>query len=299
MAKKKRIEDTQTCLCCGEEKNITDFYKSNSPMFKLNGRLPICKQCMLEVYEENFQFYKDEEKALYKTLFSLDIYFDLKTSKRAIVDTYGTDKSILKYYMSQIGLKGGNLTAKNSPFKNIFDVVEEKEIDFELENLVMEDEPFLITKEMIYKWGEGRDVKDYMFLENEYKTMCSTYGDKNPYSLSSYEQIALNRLLLKKEWGKDRPDSRTIKDFNSLISSLASDCKMKEAQVGNTEDDNARFSKFIERIEFNEPILSDARFDDYDNIHNVWREDFRQPFAQAMELDKKPIKGDIDDTNEN
>lgn len=297
MAKRKRIEESQICLCCGEEKILTDFYKSNSSMFKFNKRLPICKQCMLEIYEENFQFYKDEEKALYKTLFSLDIYYDLKTVKRAIVDTYGTDKNVLKYYMSQIGLKSGNLTAKNSPFKNIFDVKEDKEIEFELENLVMEDEPFLITKEMIYKWGEGRDVKDYMFLENQYNTMCHTYGDKNPYSLWSYEQIALNRLFLRKETEKENPNPKVMSDINTTISKLASDCKMKEAQVGNTEDDNARYSKFIERIEFSEPILSDAKYDDYDDIHKTWREDFKQPFAQAMELDRKPIKGDVNDTD--
>jgi hypothetical protein len=51
---------------------MSEFYKSQSPMFKADGKCPLCKQCMIEVYEENLQYYKNEEKALYKTLYSLD-----------------------------------------------------------------------------------------------------------------------------------------------------------------------------------------------------------------------------------
>ena len=54
----------------------------------------------MKIYEDNLQYYKNEEKALYKTLFTLDIYFDLKLCKRALIDTYNTDKHILKSYMS-------------------------------------------------------------------------------------------------------------------------------------------------------------------------------------------------------
>jgi hypothetical protein len=32
------------CICCHEEKNLTDFYYSSSPMYSLNERIPVCKE---------------------------------------------------------------------------------------------------------------------------------------------------------------------------------------------------------------------------------------------------------------
>ena len=64
-------ERTKQCTCCGEIKTYSNFYKSQSPMYKHDQKLPICKQCVEDIYNENLLHYKDEEKALYKTLFSL------------------------------------------------------------------------------------------------------------------------------------------------------------------------------------------------------------------------------------
>ena len=33
------------CTCCHENKNMTDFYLSYSPMYSLDKRVPICKEC--------------------------------------------------------------------------------------------------------------------------------------------------------------------------------------------------------------------------------------------------------------
>ena len=148
-----------------------------------------------------------------------------------------------------------------------------------------------------------------MYLQSEYENMCATYGNKNPYSLSSYEQIALYRLQLRKEWMKPTPNPKTINDINASISKIAGDCKMKEAQIDDTDEDNLRFSKFIQIIEEEEPIPKDEKYDDYDNIHKTWLEDFVKPFAIAQGLESTEeylemknkgtinIKGDKDERN--
>lgn len=282
MAKVKRLKK---CSCCGVEKELNEYYKSQSNLNKADGKLPLCKDCVMDIYEENLQHYKDEEKALYKTLFNLDIYFDLKLCKRALIDTYNTDKHILKCYLSSINLvqyKGK--TSQDSPAFNIFDIPEDEFQTYELENIDIK-EPILITKDIITRWGENRSNEDYLFLESEYENMCSTYGDKNPYSLSSYEQIALYRLQLRKEWLKPNPNSKTINEINASISKIAGDCKMKELQIDNSEDDTLRFSKFIEMIEYKEPILNNPLYDDVDGIRKVIKEDYIKPLARALDLD--------------
>ena len=281
----KVTKEIQKCTCCGQELLSTEFYRSQSLMHKATRRLPICKQCVLDIYEDNFQYYKDPEQALYKTLFSLDIYWDVKLSKKCLIDTYDTDKHILKAYMSSINLKTyRDKTSRDSEAFNIWDVDQEKFDTYKLEEMEI-NEPILISKEMVLKWGTGRANEDYIFLQNEYENMCATYGNKNVYSLSSYEQIALYRLQLRKEWAKDNPNSKVINDINTSISKIAGDCKMKEAQVDNSDEDNMRFSKFIEMIEETEPIPKDKKFDDYDDIHKVWLEDFVKPFAIAQGIE--------------
>ena len=60
---------------------------------------------------------------------------------------------------------------------------------------------------------------------------------------------------------------------------------MKQVQLENNEDDNLRFSKFIEMIEMEEPILNDVLYNDVDGIRKVVKEDFIAPFATALDID--------------
>ena len=287
MAKVKRLKK---CSCCGVEKELNEYYKSQSNLNKADGKLPLCKDCVMDVYEENLQHYKDEEKALYKTLFNLDIYFDLKLCKRALIDTYNTDKHILKCYLSSINLvqyKGK--TSQDSPPFNIFDIPEDEFQTYELENIDIK-EPILITKDIITRWGENRSNEDYLFLQDKYETMCNTYDNRNAASLWNYEQIALNFLDIKKEREKQTPNFTKIKTLQEINSKLMGDCKMKIAQIDNSEDENICFGTFIKQIEDCEPILTDEKYNDYDGIYKSWKEDFREPFAQAMKLDAKSLK---------
>ena len=37
------------CTRCHEEKRLTDFYSSNSPLFSVDKRVPLCKKCIQEL----------------------------------------------------------------------------------------------------------------------------------------------------------------------------------------------------------------------------------------------------------
>lgn len=287
----KKVEKLKICTRCGKELSLNEFYKSQSKLYKADGKLPCCKQCVEDTYNENLQKYKSEEKALYQTLYNLDIYYDIKLCKRCLIDTYGTDKNIVRAYFSNINLiQYREKTAKDSPpMPSLWNIDEDEFETYKLEDVDIK-EPILITKETIVQWGEGRSNEDYMFLQDKYDTMCNTYDNRNPSSIWTYEQIALNFLDIKKEREKSDPNWNKIKTLQESNSKLMGDCKMKIAQVDNSEDENICFGTFIKQIEDEEPILSNARFEDYDNIYKSWKEDFREPFAQAMKLDAKSLK---------
>lgn len=280
----KQVKRMKKCSCCGEEKEFNEFYKSQSPLYKADEKCPICKQCVLNIYEENLQYYKDQEKALYKTLFSLDYYFDLKLCKRALIDTYNTDKHILKSYMSNINLaqyKGK--TSKDSPPFNIWDIEEEDFQKYELEDLGI-DEPILITKEMLRRWGEGRSNDDYIYLEEMYNTMIKTYDTSNPMSVETYKQIVLNYLDVKKLRESKNPDNKKIGEILKVNSMLQADCRIKDVQSSNDED-NMYWSMFIEDIEWTEPIPKpEKEFIDVDGIKKYIKKWFVEPFAKSRRL---------------
>lgn len=293
MAKVKRLKK---CNCCGEEKELNEYYKSQSNLYKADGKLPICKDCVMEIYEENLQVYKDEEKALYKTLFNLDIYFDLRLCKRALIDTYNTDKHILKSYLSNINLvqyKGK--TSKDSPaMPSLWDIPEEEFQTYELEKIDIK-EPILITKDIITRWGEGKSNEDYMYLEEMYNTMVKTYDTSNPMSVETYKQIVLNYLDVKKLREAKNPDNKKIGEILKINSMLQADCRIKDVQASNDED-NMYWSKFIEDIEWTEPIPKpEKEFLDVDGIKKYIKKWFVEPFAKSRKLKENQDKNERGD----
>lgn len=282
MAKVKRVK---VCTCCGEEKEYGEFYKSQSPIYKNDEKVSVCKACLQNIFDENFIMYKDLEKALYKTLYNFDYYFDLKLCKRCLIDVYNTDKSILKAYMSSINLvQYKNKTSKDSPpMPSLWDIPPEEFETYALEDVGIK-EPILITKDIVIRWGEGRSNNDYIYLEDMYNTMIKTYDTSNPMSVETYKQIVLNYLDVKKLREAKNPDNKKIGEILKINSMLQADCRIKDVQASGDED-NMYWSKFIEDIEWTEPIPKpEKEFLDVDGIKKYIKKWFVEPFAKSRKL---------------
>lgn len=286
----KVSQQQKVCSRCGQQLTYAQFYKSQSRIYQVDGKLPICKQCVLEVYEENLQYYKDPEKALYKLLFSLDIYFDATLSKRCLYSSYNTDKHIVREYFSSINLSQykGKTSIDSDPF-NIWDIPEDEFLEFKLENDI-EPKFFKITNEMIVRWGSGRSNEDYMYLEDMYNTMIKTYDTSNPMSVETYKQIVLNYLDVKKIREGKTPDNKKIGEILKINSMLQADCRIKDVQALNDED-NMYWSQFIEEIEWAEPIPKpEKEFIDVDGIKKYIKKWFVEPFAKSRRLKENSDK---------
>ena len=100
MAIAKRV-----CTACGEAKkpNI-DFYLSRSKLYKFNdARMPICKECLSNLFKELNAKYSDETKALYHLCMLFDIYFSKElVEKSNSNNNYGEEDNLLKTYMKNI-----------------------------------------------------------------------------------------------------------------------------------------------------------------------------------------------------
>lgn len=89
----------KVCTCCHKEKNLTDFYLSYSPMYSLDKRVPVCKDCCkTSVLNNNGTINYEKFKVLLRNI-DKPLYYDLLWSAEESIkneDGYIDDES-LKY----------------------------------------------------------------------------------------------------------------------------------------------------------------------------------------------------------
>lgn len=87
----------KVCTCCGIEKNLTDFYYSSSPMYSLDERIPVCKECCkTSVLSEDGRIDFDKFKDLLRNI-DKPLYFDLLFSSEESVkkeNSYLSDEEV-------------------------------------------------------------------------------------------------------------------------------------------------------------------------------------------------------------
>lgn len=87
----------KVCTCCHEEKNLTDFYYSSSPMYSLDERIPVCKECCkTSVLSEDGRIDFDKFKDLLRNI-DKPLYFDLLFSSEESIkkeNSYLSDEEV-------------------------------------------------------------------------------------------------------------------------------------------------------------------------------------------------------------
>lgn len=99
--KKKEIETiiTHTCVHCNTTKSIkTEFYKSKSDIFqKYDGTLPICKQCLGELFARFTKEYRSTKEALKIICYLCDWYFSQEAYNAVEEKSKGKDFNVGVY----------------------------------------------------------------------------------------------------------------------------------------------------------------------------------------------------------
>jgi len=87
----------KVCTCCHHEKNLTDFYYSSSPMYSLDKRIPVCKECCkTSILSEDGRIDFDKFKDLLRNI-DKPLYFDLLFSSEESVkkeNSYLSDEEV-------------------------------------------------------------------------------------------------------------------------------------------------------------------------------------------------------------
>lgn len=281
------------CTACGEAKKPSmDFYLSRSKLYKFNdARMPICKECLSNLFKELNAKYSDETKALYHLCMLFDIYFSKElVEKSSVNNNYSDEDNLLKTYMKNVNsLKQYKF---ESSMSSDYIVLDDSLIkDEEKEVKINKNTPFEVTNAMEIRWGASLPTEDYIFLESKYKEFTDVYECRTPAQRLIFEQIA--KCLLRGEKALKKDNDVAFEKMNNMVSKLMTDGNIKPIQEASVaEDDTATWGKWINLIEQERPIGEAAeQFKDVDKISSYITKWFTRQMQRVFDLST----GDEDD----
>lgn len=268
------------CTMCGSDKAQMHYYKSNSEIYRYNGRITVCKDCVNELYEKYLKELKSDVKAMYKLAMKIDIYFDMKLFETSKEKHEDANMTLPIYYLSKVGL----IQYKGKTFSDsdMIDIWSKDKAQIHIESKKEESK---VTQEMIKRWGRDRSEEDYLYLEEKYEELISVYDHKMPTQRWSYETIVKTKLEAEK--ALEREDYIMYDKLTDRVQKLMNDSNIKPIQQDNSDDIDANLpGKWAKIIQEKQPIPeAEGVFKDVDGIAKMFDNQFVRTMKSIVGVD--------------
>lgn len=236
---------------CKKKKGIREnenFYTSVVAEIYSNGRYNICKDCMKEyVYNSLEEIDLDRFKKI------LRIY-DLPFLKDTFETALNSPKETVGNYMRYINLNHGDKTWLNSDGLNL-----------SIESF--KGEEFIVTKEIMRKWGKNRTDEEYEWLEDTYnewleKNKSDTMGERTTFMYITMKQFDIMKGWENGENTKDAEES--LRKFMSNANVVPKDLK----EIAGNESDECwgLYVKEVEKLRPAEYFEDKKLYFDFDGL---------------------------------
>ena len=293
----KKVSTKLTCTKCGEEKvPTTGFYLSHSLMYRHNkGRMPICKDCVVDKFRELRNVYNEDKKALFHLCMLLDVYFSeelVESAYKQIESSTTSEDGIVKIYFQKVNslmqYKGKNSIQSDKLIldMNVLNTLENQyKLDLEEKKKNKEIYDDIVNDtDIIKRWGTGWKAEEYRELEEKYQEWMDHYEHDTLAQQKLFRE--LSELEVQKSKARQEGDKNAYKNLSELVSKKMSDANIKPAQkkiLG--EEDGEILGVMIREIENNEPIAECLpQFKDVDKIESLIVRTFLKPFARVYGL---------------
>lgn len=283
MAKAKKF-----CTSCGEEKRPNlDFYISRSKLYKFNdGRMPVCKECLVKVFRELKAKYSDEVKALYHLCMLFDIYFNSDlVEKSSSNNNYSEEDNLLKTYMKNVNSLN-QYKFKDSMSSDCI-ILDESLIKYEKKEEIEVDTQLSIsiTPKIRRRWGKGYTDEEYEDLEYFYEEYKNNLDHENDFmKLELIQEMCTIKFIRDK--AKRNGDYKTAREYSDLLSKKMADANLKPSQqkiLGEADDDT--FGMKLLAYERDRPVPEVLpEYKDVDKFWGYLVKNMIKPFANALGL---------------
>lgn len=137
-----------TCTRCGKDAPPSTFYSSKNPKNGYLEKIPICKDCINEIYNDIYSNVLDRRQSIVRLCSILDVPFSDRMLEMAMNQFLNNDKDVTEYklaqlYMSKInssvGKNQGSMFSDSESFPNIFTGGSEDYEELKYQNKKLED----------------------------------------------------------------------------------------------------------------------------------------------------------------
>ena len=261
----KSTKDKCTCFYCGKEYVDTNYYKSDSVFYSNIGKIPYCKQCIENFYQEFYDKYANEgclipeKKAIKRLCAIFDIYYtdSVYNSSMNKIKESNMNISPMGQYMKTIQLsqykgKSYDNTMYDEEKKELFDSFSDTSIDRETD------------EKTIKFFGAGFTDDDYKFLKEEYDDWVARHECKTKAQEEVFKRICFKQLEILKATRR----GEDTKNLDATFQNYLDTAKLQPKQnSGDTTADNQTFGTLIDKWENERPLPEiDEELRDVDKI---------------------------------
>ena len=264
------------CCRCGLAYSRAKGYfpVSHSPMYRGTGYLPICNNCVEDMYDAYLKELGSDKEALRRMCMKLDLYWnesiykmvEKTTSITSRVRSYITKTNIIRYID-----KTFDDTLREESLLG-FSPKEDEEAKIPVEDTPVEiqlsEEECVIEQDVIDFWGPGYTPKMYMELQQRFNYWKNKFPNDAEMDIGT-EAILRQICSLEIEINKDRAAGKSIDRNINVLNTLLGSAQLKPAQKVDTDavDGSTPMGVWIKRWENERPIPDpDPELEDVDGI---------------------------------
>jgi hypothetical protein len=217
-----KTQDKRICTKCEKPKSDIYFYVSYSPLH--NGKIPVCKSCILEQLDiDNIESVKDTLRMVDRPYLHFLWISSLDEAQEAKKKPFGI-------LMKNLGMKQYRyLTWKDSDFSE-----KESNLDETNENNhISKRSKFVVTEDVIDKWGDGYIPEEYHNFERKYDRLIKNYGEKT--ALHTEGLLSYIRFRVKEEMATAKGLVKDAKEWGVMASKAATDAKINVSQLSKSD----------------------------------------------------------------
>lgn len=276
--KLEKSEDVRTpssqkfyCCRCGMAYSRQKGYfpVSHSPMYRGVGYLPICNDCIEDLFEKYRGLLADDKEAMRRICMKMDLYWN-ESLYEAVEKSAGIHSRIRSY----IG-KTNLIRYIDKTFDDT--LLEESKAEgtkrsdafmFSEPESTIEDnvEKFQVEQSVIDFWGAGFAPDFYMELERRYRDWTDGANIADPTERSLYKQICILEATINRDSAQGKAIDKNVNALNTLLGSMNLKPTQKKDEADSSVD-GTPFGVWIRRWENTKPIPEpDPELKDVDGI---------------------------------
>ena len=248
------------CCRCGTAYSRQKGYfpVSHSPMYRGTGHVPMCNDCVDEMYEFYREELGDDRAAMRRICMKLDLYWD-----DAIYDMVERTAGVQSRVRSYIG-KANIIRYVDKSFDDTLreEAAKSEQSTVEQFSFASNEQPQADTaaepnddvdQSIIDFWGAGYPPDMYAELERHYRDWTGDTTVTEPSARSLYRQICLLEVLIARDSAQGRAIDKNVNALNSLLGSM----NLKPSQ--KKEDADGELERMplgvgIQKWEYNRPL---------------------------------------------